>query len=66
MFEYFRQERLLFEVWPIFLLSPKISLFLLVGPARKFELMFRAYAPSKTFFEKIWKLPIATGSPFTK
>jgi hypothetical protein len=33
MFEYFRQERLLFEVWPIFLLSPKISLFLLVGSA---------------------------------
>ena len=26
-------------------------------PARNFELMFRAYAPAKAFFEKIWKLP---------
>ena len=26
-------------------------------PAREFELMFRAYAPAKTFFEKIWTLP---------
>jgi hypothetical protein len=26
-------------------------------PARKFELMFRANAPAKTFFEKMWKLP---------
>jgi hypothetical protein len=26
-------------------------------PTRKFELMFRAYAPAKTFFEKMWKLP---------
>jgi hypothetical protein len=26
-------------------------------PARKFELMFRAYAPTKAFFEKTWRLP---------
>jgi len=26
-------------------------------PARKFELMFRAYAPTKALFEKTWKLP---------
>jgi hypothetical protein len=26
-------------------------------PARKFELMFRAYAPKKEFFDKVWKLP---------
>ena len=26
-------------------------------PARKFELMFRLYAPKKEFFEKTWKLP---------
>jgi hypothetical protein len=25
-------------------------------PARKFELMFRLYAPTKAFFEKTWKL----------
>ena len=25
-------------------------------PARKFELMFRAYAPTKAFFEKKWQL----------
>lgn len=25
-------------------------------PARQFELMFRAYGPTKTFFEKSWKL----------
>jgi hypothetical protein len=23
----------------------------------RFELMFRAYAPAETFFEKMWKLP---------
>jgi hypothetical protein len=27
------------------------------NPARKFELMFRAYAPTKALFEKTWKLP---------
>ena len=26
-------------------------------PARKFELMFRLYAPTKALFEKTWKLP---------
>ena len=26
-------------------------------PKRGFELMFRAYAPTKAFFEKTWKLP---------
>jgi hypothetical protein len=26
-------------------------------PARKFELMFRAYGPTKEFFEKAWVLP---------
>jgi hypothetical protein len=26
-------------------------------PARKFELMFRLYAPTKALFEKAWKLP---------
>jgi hypothetical protein len=26
-------------------------------PGRGFELMFRAYAPTKAFFEKAWKLP---------
>ena len=26
-------------------------------PARKFELMFRLYAPTKAFFEKTWVLP---------
>ena len=26
-------------------------------PARKFELMFRLYAPKKEFFDKVWKLP---------
>jgi hypothetical protein len=26
-------------------------------PARKFELMFRLYAPKKEFFDKAWKLP---------
>jgi hypothetical protein len=26
-------------------------------PARKFELMFRAYGPTKAFFEKAWTLP---------
>ncbi|KYH01810.1 DUF1254 domain-containing protein [Bradyrhizobium sp. DOA1] len=26
-------------------------------PARKFELMFRLYGPTKAFFEKTWKLP---------
>jgi hypothetical protein len=26
-------------------------------PARKFELMFRLYGPTKTFFEKAWQLP---------
>jgi len=26
-------------------------------PARKFELMFRAYAPTKALFEKTWVLP---------
>src|SRR5262245_60141429 len=26
-------------------------------PARKFELMFRFYAPKKEFFDKVWKLP---------
>ena len=26
-------------------------------PARKFELMFRLYAPTKAFFDKTWKLP---------
>lgn len=26
-------------------------------PARKFELMFRLYAPKKEFFEKVWVLP---------
>jgi hypothetical protein len=28
-------------------------------PKRGFELMFRAYAPTKAFFEKEWKLPDA-------
>jgi hypothetical protein len=28
-------------------------------PARKFELMFRLYAPKKEFFDKVWKLPDA-------
>ncbi len=26
-------------------------------PARRFEVMFRAYAPTKAFFDKAWKLP---------
>jgi hypothetical protein len=26
-------------------------------PARQFELMFRAYAPKKEFFDKVWKMP---------
>ena len=26
-------------------------------PARKFELMFRLYAPTKALFEKKWRLP---------
>jgi hypothetical protein len=26
-------------------------------PARKFELMFRAYAPTKALFDHSWKLP---------
>jgi hypothetical protein len=26
-------------------------------PARRFELMFRAYAPTKALFEKSWVLP---------
>ena len=26
-------------------------------PKRGFELMFRAYAPTKAFFDKTWKLP---------
>jgi len=26
-------------------------------PARKFELMFRLYAPTKALFDKAWKLP---------
>lgn len=26
-------------------------------PARKFELMFRLYAPTKALFDKTWKLP---------
>jgi hypothetical protein len=26
-------------------------------PARKFELMFRLYAPKKEFFDKVWRLP---------
>jgi hypothetical protein len=26
-------------------------------PKRSFEVMFRAYAPTKGFFEKTWKLP---------
>jgi hypothetical protein len=26
-------------------------------PARKFELMFRLYGPTKAFFDKVWKLP---------
>jgi hypothetical protein len=28
-------------------------------PKRGFELMFRAYAPAKAFFDKTWKLPDA-------
>ena len=28
-------------------------------PNREFEVMFRAYAPTKVFFEKTWKLPIS-------
>lgn len=28
-------------------------------PARKFELMFRLYAPEKAFFDKVWVLPDA-------
>ena len=26
-------------------------------PKRGFEVMFRAYAPTKAFFEKAWRLP---------
>jgi hypothetical protein len=26
-------------------------------PGRRFELMFRLYAPTKAFFDKAWKLP---------
>ena len=26
-------------------------------PTRPFDVMFRAYAPTKAFFEKTWKLP---------
>jgi hypothetical protein len=26
-------------------------------PKRGFEVMFRAYAPTKTFFDKAWRLP---------
>ena len=26
-------------------------------PGREFELMFRAYAPTKALFDKTWKLP---------
>ena len=37
--------------------SGKDSNWVPTDPARKFELMFRAYAPAKTFFEKMWKLP---------
>ena len=28
-----------------------------IDPQRGFELMFRAYAPTKAFFDKTWKLP---------
>lgn len=32
-------------------------------PARKFELMFRAYAPTKALFEKTWILPDVVKAP---
>lgn len=32
-------------------------------PARKFELMFRAYGPTKAFFEKTWVLPDVEKTP---
>jgi hypothetical protein len=35
----------------------KESNFIPTDPARRFELMFRAYGPTKAFFEKSWKLP---------
>ena len=30
---------------------------ILTDPKRPFDVMFRAYAPTKAFFEKTWKLP---------
>ena len=37
--------------------ADKESHWIPTDPARQFELMFRAYAPAKTFFEKMWRLP---------
>jgi hypothetical protein len=37
--------------------SGKDSNWIPTDPARKFELMFRAYAPTKPLFEKTWVLP---------
>jgi hypothetical protein len=34
----------------------KESNFIPTDPARRFELMFRAYGPTQAFFEKVWKL----------
>lgn len=35
----------------------KASNWIPTDPARKFELMFRLYAPTKALFDKKWKLP---------
>jgi hypothetical protein len=37
-------------------LEGKESNWIPTDPVRQFELMFRAYAPTKAFFEKVWKL----------
>jgi hypothetical protein len=35
----------------------KASNWIPTDPARKFEVMFRLYGPTKALFEKVWKLP---------
>jgi hypothetical protein len=48
-------DKLFFVVWR----PGKEANWVPTDPKRGFELMFRAYAPTKAFFEKEWKLPDA-------